>query len=1476
VLVDYDKELIHLEDLLAEVAHLELPLLPEQDEPIHPLDPRPLVRSATCAIGALLGLTYVTIQGVIAPVAVAGGLAAAAAGVLNLVQAFPGVRGGLRRLLGDNGATVASHGVAIVAMTAAEIPLGLVLAGAEALLLLGVVTERRAAWRRYENCLDTSRTTTVGAALRLEPGMRVPRGARVIEGTGTAISRSGRTIGLAPGLRVPGGARVMGGPFVVELLDGEPFEPEPRSVPPDPDLHDRYLQAMAPASFAYAVIMGLATGSVTRGLEALLLVNPHPALVGAEAANLSASARALRAGLTIVGSRPKRTLRLPDAILLDGPRLLTDGKEVDLVLSLFPAVDNDTLLTLAASVGVAAGAPLGMALQAAHVVPAVEGSFDGHTASARINRIRYTLRTAVAGERRQLPGGDVAGAGLVVALDREGTPGPLGLIRLRPRLVGCVTTLVEVCRRHGVELAVLPGREPTMAERITDRAGVTLLPTDDAAAAIRERQARGLRVAFVSDGEHAGQAFAQCDLAIGMAAGHHGYFPAQADFLAPDLTAVADFIDAGGRRETAVRDGVVLSTLCNVLGLALSLQGPIGIHVAFIPGYVAALGAMASGIARLRGGWRPEAVLGYMVEPRPERWGHRPVPKVLEAFHTRPEGLSSAAAARRLRPRPASQLGEEFLAALDKQYQSPSVALLAAGACLTLVLGQPLHTVVLSTALSINVVAGMWRERRASLGREAVRRLGSAQARVLRDGRPVLLSAAEVVPGDVIVLHQGDRIPADARLIEADSVEVSEATLTGQSLPVAKNQAHPSDQGRIVLEGSDVLVGGGRAVVVAVGQHTRMKAMAVSITVRAERTGPLDARLSSVLRVALPAFLAGGAVTGAAVLAYGSVPILEGISLGISTALATIPAGLPVVAGIGQSAAATRLARHHTLTRRLSGIEALGRVDIACVDKTGTLTEGHLSLCLIANLDEEAGWPGQLADDFLHVLRIGGLACPHPDHLHLLLHPTDSAVVHAAHEAGLGDELRVLREAEVPFEAARGFHCAAVVGRICIKGAPERIAPRCTRIGGTPIDDTSRSRLLERANQLAARGLRILLVAEGPGDTAPHDPNELDVVGFLGLTDRLRPSVPETLMRCQRAGVRVMMITGDHLATARTIGKRAGLCDGDGQEAVTAAEILPLPAAALDERLKRVAIVARATPEDKVKIIESLNRSGHTVAFTGDGINDAPALHRADVGLAMGRSGTEAAQQAADVVLADDEFAQLAEALVEGRGLWRNMRHVLGQVLGGNAAELSLVAGAACVGLGAPLAPAQVLLIGLMTDILPPLATAMQAPGHLKLSLLTREGLLGLDSHLRRDVVRHALATGVPTLGAYGWMHAAAGPVEAGAVAFASLIGTQLAQALEAGKAQGLRSRIVVATVGGTLATLGLGLGVPPLCELFGLVAPSGLGWGAVAASSVAAAAISRGLGVAGEATWKGWLSAWQEAGSRLTAPVTQRPQEIV
>jgi magnesium-transporting ATPase (P-type) len=344
------------------------------------------------------------------------------------------------------------------------------------------------------------------------------------------------------------------------------------------------------------------------------------------------------------------------------------------------------------------------------------------------------------------------------------------------------------------------------------------------------------------------------------------------------------------------------------------------------------------------------------------------------------------------------------------------------------------------------------------------------------------------------------------------------------------------------------------------------------------------------------------------------------------------------------------------------------------------------------------------------------------------------------------------------------------------------------------------------------------------------------------------------------------MLTGDHLATARTIGRQVGMIAPPFQDAIDASELYDLAAPELDRRLQTVAIVARATPVDKVRIIESLRRQGHTIAMTGDGVNDAPAVRLADVGVAMGRTGTEAARQAADVVLADDDFSHLAEALVEGRSFWRNMRHALGLLLGGNAGEMALYVGVTSAGFGTPLTPTQILLVSLITDAMPSLSIAMRPPQERNLSKLSNEGLAAMDASLPRDTFRRAIATGLPSVGAFLWTSLTAGPVEARAVAFASIIASQLAQTLDVGLAHGMLSRSTLLAVGGSTAALGLAVGVPPVAEFLGLLAPTAQGWGTVAASSAAAVVLSRGIGVAGKVDVRQWLAQLADEWRRLPA----------
>ncbi len=735
-----------------------------------------------------------------------------------------------------------------------------------------------------------------------------------------------------------------------------------------------------------------------------------------------------------------------------------------------------------------------------------------------------------------------------------------------------------------------------------------LVAGDDAVETIRGRQEGGALVAFVSDNAHAAAAFAACDLAIGVTDGR-SHLPARADLLAPDLGAVAAMVEAGARRDKAVRDSVALSAAADLAGAVWGLRARLGVERASLPTTVSALGALAAGWARLRGGERPHSSAPRMVDPRPERWGRRSATDVLRALDATEEGLASAEAAERRRPAPAPTRRNRFLAAILDQIRSPLTGVLAAGAGLSLVLGATGDVAMISAMIVANAAAGAWQERQADRTAEALERMGTVNACVLRDGHPATVPADEVVPGDMLLLAPGDRVAADARLLAAQGLEVDEAALTGESLPVSKAPDAETDAARIVLEGSDVVVGTGRAVAVAVGRDTRMGATAAALAGEEPRPSPLTARLNLMLRRVLPLVAAGGAIVFASGLLRGRA-LLPQLAIGASIAIAAVPEGLPLLAKIGEAAVARRLAGRRALVRHLSAVEALGRVDVACADKTGTLTEGRLALRLVA--DADGGWtsPPSCRAGSRRVLLTAALAGPHPDASDAFRDPTDAVVSEAARDAGLGDELRAERESELPFDSARGFHATLVEGRLCAEGAAEALVPRCDRVcrdgDERPLDEAGKRELLAEARHLSERGLRVLMVAEGSPDAALDDPHGLVALGFLGISDPLRPAVPEAVRRCHDAGVRVIMLTGDHPSTARAIAREAGL--PSGERALTGSEIAELDDDELDQRLERATVVARVTPLDKLRIVESLQRQGHVVAMTGDGVNDAPAL----------------------------------------------------------------------------------------------------------------------------------------------------------------------------------------------------------------------------------------------------------------------------
>ncbi len=1447
VLVEFVKHEADIDDLIAEIVGMELPELPEEKRPSHPLDPRPLRQSTIRLVESALGLGVVTTRQFLHIEKPLPGASVAAyiAGILGIVQGIPAFRYGLRKWLGDTTATLLVNLPNMLALTFANSPLGLTSQGLELLRLLTETQARRNAWRHHEERVKNAPSAQPDAIIRLGAGEQTPLAARVLEGTGTAIGSDGLPLPATAGCTIPPGARLYGGPFVLQLQSEQSFRtftPEPRPATAGPSLLDTYLRVLSPISFAFAAVTAIFTRSWRQTLTALLLVNPRAAMIGQECADMSASTRMIRSGITVVGTRRERPLHLPNIILLDGARLLTNRLELHTVLPIAGEYNETDLLTLAASVAGAAGSPWGGALKSTDSLPATHASFDGYTATADVEDVRYTLG----------PVKDWSAFPSAAHLRRNGNyvlefrsareDAPLGLFGLQPHLISGIEQLLQICQNYHVKLGLISKGDQMTMQALAYRAHIPLVECDNAVEAIRREQETGTRVAFVSDNASAAEAFEACDLAIGLT-DDRSRLPARADLLAPDIPGIVAILEAVARRNVTVRDSIGFSMISNIVGVIWGLRGMPGIERASRAVTIASLGAMADGWLRLQGGKRPGLGTVHLIDPHPERWGQMSIENVLHLLHTSEEGLTTEQATKRFEPPPAQTRRNQLLATLFDQINSPLIAIYAAGAGLSLFLGSIGDAVIIAATILANVTLGVWQEHKANQVAEALERLGTSTARVLRDGQPVTIPAPEVVIGDVLLLSAGDRVAADARVLESQGLEVDEAALTGESLPVPKVPNGKNDTDRIILEGSNITTGRGKAVVVAIGRQTRMGATTAALSVEtATEESPLGARLGHLFHVLLPLSIIGGGIVIASGLLRRQSLLLQ-LTLGVTVVLAVIPEGLPLLASLSEAAVARRLASLAALVRRLSAVEALGRVDIACTDKTGTLTEGRLVTSLVDDNDHEAKLPGELSASMGHVLLTAALACPHPDAPDVASHPTDMAVIRGAQEAGFGEQLQVKHTNELAFDPVRSFHATVADGRLCLKGAPEALAPRCNWIRRQgqqqPLDASGQEELLAYAQQLAERGLRVLMVAEGPADIPLDNPHGLTALGFVGISDPLKPTVRATVRRCHNAGVHMIMITGDHPATARTIAREAGLLapDEHNGKVLTGYQIMEMPDDELDERLEHAVVIARATPLDKLRIIESLQRRGHTVAMTGDGVNDAPALRLADVGVAMGRGGTEVARQTADVVLADDDFSTLVEALVEGRSFWRNIRRALGLLLGGNLGELGLVVGASVVGLPFPLTARQILAMNVITDLLPATAVALQPPEHRHLAGLAREGATALDKPLWNDIIRRAMLSAVPALISYAILLK---QPDARTVAFASIVATQLAQTLDEGRAEGRLTNAVLGAVAGSGGMLLAALMLPGLRSALNLAPLSPLGWSLIGAGALSAVIVNR------------------------------------
>lgn len=781
-------------------------------------------------------------------------------------------------------------------------------------------------------------------------------------------------------------------------------------------------------------------------------------------------------------------------------------------------------------------------------------------------------------------------------------------------------------------------------------------------------------------------------------------------------------------------------------------------------------------------------------------WHALAAAEVLDRLDAREEGLSSAEAARRLSVFGPNRLPEperpsawrRFL----RQFHNVLIYVLLVAGAITLLLGQLVDTAVIFGVVVINAVMGFLQEDKAERALDSIRSLLAPQAMALRDGHRLVLPAEQLVPGDIVVVQAGDRVPADLRLLRAKALEVNEAALTGEAVPVAKDPAPVAadaplaERSSMLFSGTLVTRGQGIGIVVATGAATEIGRIGVLVETVQQRTTPLVgqmARFARLLTLWILLLSAAAMVVGVWLQGF---PAREMFLAAVAIAVAAIPEGLPAIVTIMLAIGVERMARRNAIVRRLPAVETLGSVTVICSDKTGTFTKNEMTVDAIAlpqRIIEVTGAGYEPHGEFrsdgaaidpddcsgLRLLLQAGMLCNdaaiEAENGSWLAHgdPMEAALIVAAMKAGLDveQERRCFhRVDEIPFDPAYRFmatlhHDHRGDAFVFVKGAPERVLVMCatelTPDGGLrPLDAAAWN---GRTEALAARGTRVLALAMkplAPGTTSltfAEVEQGLTLLGLVGLLDPPRPEAIEAVARCRAAGIRVKMITGDHASTARAIGERLGLANS--ADVLTGSELDRLTPAELEKLAEEVDIFARTAPEHKLQLVEALQRRGHVVAMTGDGVNDAPALRRADVGIAMGRKGSDAAKEAAEIVLADDNFATIAHAVEEGRTIYDNLKKSILFVLPTNAAEALTVLTAIGFGLVLPISPVQILWVNMITAVTLALALAFEAPERDVMKRPPRDPREALISGLLliRLIYVSVLALGA-TFGVFWWL----------------------------------------------------------------------------------------------------------------------------
>ncbi len=814
---------------------------------------------------------------------------------------------------------------------------------------------------------------------------------------------------------------------------------------------------------------------------------------------------------------------------------------------------------------------------------------------------------------------------------------------------------------------------------------------------------------------------------------------------------------------------------------------------------------------------------------RSPAWHSLAEPELLQEISSGEGGLKSSEVPHRLeqfgRNTLEADVGTSTVALVAHQLHHPLIYLLVGAAVVSAIAGHSVDAVVIGGVVALNTLLGAAQEWKADRALEALQRMASPQARVLRDGHAEEILAEDVVPGDVLLVETGDRVPADARVLEGADLAVDESALTGESEPVRKSagvieeKTPLADRSNMLWSSTAVTAGRGKAVVVATGMATALGEIAGQVRETTREQTPLQrrlARLGTVLGVA------GLGLAGIVFLIglFRGFELMEMILFSVAVAVSAIPEGLPAVISVTLALGVQRMARRNAIIRRLPAVETLGSTTVICSDKTGTITRNEMTVTALwtrrhsysvtgsgfspegkIHREDERSAAGELCREAEVLLQLGALN----NNAELVREdgawrvrgtPTEGALLVAAGKAGIERaQLARKRErlAEITFSSDRKYMAtlhptADGEGAVAfVKGAPDRVIDFCTHVldGGEVREITEEDRLAieEAIEGFAARALRVVAGAVRELERGTSDLSEQDVeqglafAGLWGMVDPPRPEAIQAIADAQGAGIRVVMITGDHAVTAAAIAREVGIT-GHGEQVITGRELAEMTDEELSERVRNVGVFARVTPADKLRILQALKAHGEVVAMTGDGVNDAPALKGADIGVAMGEAGTEVARESSDMILTDDDFATIVHAVEEGRVIFANLRRVVFFLITTNIGEIITLTAALAMGMPLPLTAIMILWVNLVTDgactiplgiepmhwdVLkqpprPPGEGVLTVPVVRRMLLLApvmAVGTLGLFAYeLRAGTSEHAMTVAFTTLAAFQWFQA--------------------------------------------------------------------------------------------------------------------------